>query len=750
MIFVLFVAVLLAAPSIGWAEKITLRSGEHGEFTRLVFDVPENTKWSLEQNDNLDKITLIHGASHDGFNLNNAFDKISKNRVHSIIPTKDSKGVEITLSCDCSADSFLLRDRMLVIDIREKTPSEISERNNPDTSQNYADEGHISTTDLTRIWLGPIPRIGPPTEDTPRPSYVPTAISNQSPSQIRSPKPNSVNRTSDVRNQIFGDLATAATIGLLDPSTPLENPPLMPASEIHTESINNNTLEVNRPTALERSKKSSERVSIGGQKCTPNTHLNIKSWAQKDSPFSLLLATRRGAMFDEFDQVNNIAQTSYVRALIYLGFGAEARSVATLNGSSIEPIYTTLSYLVDGDRDPTGFFQAEIECDTYSSMWSSLDGSMLSSSSKLNVDALLQSFELLPMHLRLHLGPILVENFTKVGKLEIAKSVLRRLERANGGETSSILYGSAKIDSIEGAKEEASRVFRILSETDGPETASAIARDIEISTSKGEAVSRRMVTLSAAYSKELRNTEAGSELWEAHLNSLLVNRLFSEAFSVLDDIEGVDTNLVRIAIDRTFEEIVKNSDDAEFLKVFFDKAGVYKEGIRDETMLLASERFLTLGFSTKALETLSEINSLSETRDWKVLKAKALIRQDQPKQAEIALIGLEGRDVTKLRAESRRKMGDHEYSRELFEELGESEEEIDQAWLSSNWERLRALDPGSLYSSLARTAGDEGDSAGAGNLALSDIENLYSDSSIFREIITKALDTTMVSDQSEL
>lgn len=58
------IAVLVTAASAVTAQDVVVRSGEHDGFTRLVFDVPPDTRWMLAQRKNGASLTIAPTMSH--------------------------------------------------------------------------------------------------------------------------------------------------------------------------------------------------------------------------------------------------------------------------------------------------------------------------------------------------------------------------------------------------------------------------------------------------------------------------------------------------------------------------------------------------------------------------------------------------------------------------------------------------------------------------------------------------------------
>jgi hypothetical protein len=64
----------------------------------------------------------------------------------------------------------------------------------------------------------------------------------------------------------------------------------------------------------------------------------------------------------------------------------------------------------------------------------------------------------------------------------------------------------------------------------------------------------------------------------------------------------------------------------------------------------------------------------------------------RPEAAELLLIGLQGDDALRLRAEARAAMGDHDFAQSLFSRLGVDDRARDSAWLSGNWAQVAGRD----------------------------------------------------------
>ena len=156
-------AMLLALlPCVGLAQSVVLRSGEHDDFTRLVFDMPSDLRWRVDRPERR-KLAVTFDARGLDLDVSSVFDRINTERISEVTPLPNGDGVSIELACRCSADSFLHQDDMLVIDIRDAIGVvEPLEGDLAETEQ----ARNASTVDLdhevlSELRLGPDPGIGP-------------------------------------------------------------------------------------------------------------------------------------------------------------------------------------------------------------------------------------------------------------------------------------------------------------------------------------------------------------------------------------------------------------------------------------------------------------------------------------------------------------------------------------------------------------------------------------------------------------
>ena len=99
------------------AEVISVRSGDHPTFTRLVLAIPVGRDWRLGRQGT--GYAIDTGDVTDTFELAVAFEKIQRTRVAALTQGAVPGRLQIDLACACHAQAFLWQPDRVVIDIVE-------------------------------------------------------------------------------------------------------------------------------------------------------------------------------------------------------------------------------------------------------------------------------------------------------------------------------------------------------------------------------------------------------------------------------------------------------------------------------------------------------------------------------------------------------------------------------------------------------------------------------------------------------
>jgi len=115
----LLIPLFFLVPNVVLAEPLSIRSGDHDTFSRLVLTIPEGSVWGVTQIDN--GYSLNISGNPDGFDISQIFERISRERIEAVIQ-KSPSDLDIFVQCQCYIDTFLWRPDRLVLDVIEGDP----------------------------------------------------------------------------------------------------------------------------------------------------------------------------------------------------------------------------------------------------------------------------------------------------------------------------------------------------------------------------------------------------------------------------------------------------------------------------------------------------------------------------------------------------------------------------------------------------------------------------------------------------
>lgn len=93
-----FLFVTLVA-GIAEAAVVTVKSGEHADFSRLVLFLPRGAEWQLEEAERAVTVSLPGPASHR-FEVSGVFELIPRDRIAGLLQT-DGNRLRVALNCAC-------------------------------------------------------------------------------------------------------------------------------------------------------------------------------------------------------------------------------------------------------------------------------------------------------------------------------------------------------------------------------------------------------------------------------------------------------------------------------------------------------------------------------------------------------------------------------------------------------------------------------------------------------------------------
>ena len=355
----LFLIILI--PGFSHAEPVAVRSGEHGEFSRLVIYNQNPVAWDFGRVEGGFELRLARPEI--AFDLDRAFDLIPRTRIAGLQDLGDGR-LKITADCECHAKAFVAGGGQVVIDI----VSGVS-RGDSDPYNAYLDDpiqiqpakhpdGPAKSLSVARLGLPLFPSRSPPNALTVDrfAASIKTGIPesetseddlgngiNNGGSDGAFPKP--VDRVRSTELALIEQIGRAAAQGLIDADLthfedqvanatepqiqhpgPSEEPPISPDPVKPLDANDHIAVQ----TSIDRETTAQQSVVLSTQEgadCFLDEDYSVSAWGG-DVEDGADLSKFKPGLLGEFDRPDPDLVNQYIRHLIYLTFGAEARAVA--------------------------------------------------------------------------------------------------------------------------------------------------------------------------------------------------------------------------------------------------------------------------------------------------------------------------------------------------------------------------------------------------------------------------------------
>lgn len=673
-IFICLSVVLLHVASPGAADPISIRSGEHEQYSRLVFSIEDEADWSLQKIEN--GYQLAFEGSVSGFDTSNVLDRLPRRRLTSLTQPDPSR-LEIALNCVCHATAFLWRDDRLVIDIKDGAPP--------------FDESASSSTDAAEINLTANP------QSRPAPQRAPHLLSNlgeEEPLAAPLPLPNADENAADLLDgaeaTLVENVARATTHGILTPALP--DFPSEPTQPSAPEESNNSPVthtpsetEVIYPgvglssTSLEAlANLRSQMSAIGASPCLPLDDLDIKAWGD-ERPFHAQIAELSMSLVADFGQEAPDYSEQMARILLFFGFGSEALSLLNKEEtrSKSQAILTELATLIDGYPGSHELLLSQIDCETPGALWAFL--AMETPHSPDHRNMILREFLLLPPDLRRHLSPRLSQQFLRVQDIEAAEQIsLAGLDPTGTGAPTAQMT-RAMISEAGGQTAQALSILTQEVEETAHIPPEALISLIDLSLDEGQQPETSHLDLAAALRQEYAGTELASDLAFSEARARLAAGEYRDA---LELVPQIDAERSETLTNNIYKRIAADSSERDFLEfVFSDIPGQ----VKPETQNALARRLIDLGFFERATTILSGPAQRADASERRYLRAEAALGSEDYGTVLEMLVGLTDDRARALQARAHRALGQHA---EALSALGSEDESSLFAFRAAAWNQL--------------------------------------------------------------
>lgn len=520
MIRLLVLLFLLVALRPAFGQVVTISTGEHEGFSRLVITLPQTAEWRVGRTEE-GYVFQVNGAQ-PRYDLSRVFDRIDRRRLASIWADPEDGSLRLGVACTCHALPFEFRSGIVVIDLRDgPAPS--------GSSFEQTLDGRILPQLAAGQPLRPRPRAVPQTLDYDwRDAALGGRWSGQTLPASRTP-PLPDHRLLTITEELAKGFSRAVAEGLVDPVSRLP----LKGSQTSRAAPANSNLRLGIPLDAHNGLSTPAPLAAQGEVCPPPESLAVAEWADA-RPVSVQMAEAMANLTAEFDRPNPVAVKRAARFLLHLGFGAEADDLlaAFPTDDQDRPLWQSMARILEGSAEAQGAFAGLAACDGPAALWAALADPSLAPK-LINTAALLRAFSALPPHLRRHLGPSLAERFLAAGDTGTATAMQDALLRLPGPPDPGTTILSARITSAQGSAPEAAQKLDSVLSDSGPSHLQALIALVDLHAAESRPLDPAQVEVLASFLAQAEGTEDAPDLARAYVLSLALTDRFDEAFAAL-------------------------------------------------------------------------------------------------------------------------------------------------------------------------------------------------------------------------
>lgn len=659
-----------AAPAA--AERLVVRSGEHPNFTRLVMKLPDGADWSLRTGTSEAELTL--SLPEVEFDTQGVFARIPRNRLTRLEQDGPGDPLRLSFGCFCEAEAFVEADNYLVVDIRKS-----------DASSPVA-----LTLPIVLPPSPPDPAPAPKVEPVTLPLDLPLRNADSNLTQILPGQGRTelrlLTQITRAVDQDVLDIAPDVVAVESQTSEPQDDPEVP-----QTLGISEN---IRIATVIDRDLYGvSDHISTTStnRTCSAIEDLDLAQWGEPDG-FADHIGDLRNNVITEAGDIDPDVVAELAKQYIYFGFGAEA-----LNTLSLHPEPSRLSWelpllagLMDtGEPLKTDDLSGLQHCDGPISLWSVLAQDNLDTDA--NTQAITNAFAKLPEHLQFQLGPRLGMILSRAGDKVSTRAILRILNRNLPSPTPEVSLVEAEVARLDGDHEEYQEKLETVVEdtSDSEQAPRALIALLEDRWKLRQGFSEADTELLAAHAHEFRRSELGAELQRAHVLALALNGQFDDGFA---ELSKLDAEQRPTSLNRVLTLLTERANDVSFLKLALEH-GTQRPGILTrETVDGMAERLIELGFFKQALDLLDDPVQGRVAQNRKFLLARAALGLNLPHRAQLELLGTNGPEASRLRAQALQQKGELSAAAEQLVESGQLDEAARALWLTEDWEQMPDVD----------------------------------------------------------
>ena len=762
------VALVLSASPLAAQQVVSVKSGEHEGFSRLVLRIDPTVEWDIIEERG--KATLRFPNQSLSFSTASVFDRISTDRIAGLREVSADEGsqLQLSLNCKCELQSFAFNDNYIVIDVYdgpELGPIEAAESTplwQPDALPFIQPSN--APTRFTAFVMAQAPKQpqilpDPPPQAAPEPApqmatpampdmvaevdehaqdeksviedmetMAGAAVSSMNGAVETEDNPELQARIAEAQSQLLAQLTRAADQGLVDfvpapvPVAEVEDVAPQPEPEPEPEPeppVMDPELaqQLSARTAYSNGTEDALTEIVNQfamPQCLDDVQFSMAGWGG-EAGFSDELASLRSRLLGEFDVPDPQIAKALVQLYLRYGLGAEARLMLVETGVDLEnaPLYNDIAALLEGEPErAAGPVLKGAGCGGAHEMWYLATGH--GDYQVLEPLTITDVFSAYPIEVRALIGPPLAQAFIKRGQVDAGHLVLEIVRRAESGVTTAQSMAEAKVMEAQGDTLGAASIYRTLALENGENAPEALIGYARTLLESDDPLPETLLVDMEAAAFFNRDTESSDPLkiWEIKVRNAVAGAdvALAQIRETLNERPHLKDELTELAADIFAAADAESMGDYLYAQMVLRYADMLDQGVAgDSARLKIAEEMASIGLPESALDVLAP-NLARPDESTQHVEAAAYVQLFQPAQALAILEDDDSLEGYKIKLNAYLQMEDFAaVARLLTLDHAQDISVNDVALRAGDWEKIQ--DAGAVGTLASYVRGEEAETA---------------------------------------
>ena len=759
-----FSCVSAIAP-IAHADTIPVRSGEHGDFTRIVVDVPGGTGWELGREGAVYELRLDRRDAD--FELGRVFVAIPRDRVSDVAALPGGGRLAITMGCDCHAKVFVTANGGVALDVREGASTEGAAYETPlppfgEDTQTAEASGVPARRPASLAQVAPRPAladdhavalpVSPPRAAAVLPLGAPALPLppglTSGPAFSAAPEEGHLDRRERAQAILLEQLSRAASQGLVEVETDLPRP-ARPGQGTETSQAETperpETAERDAPEEPLRARTSVEAhlrlvdaadaVTSAGETCPPEDRFALGDW-QSDLPPAAQIGQARQALIGEFDRPDPEKVRALARLYISLSMGAEAIAVLHAFDEADQMLVAIAEALDEKQGNASGLLARYAGCPTAAALWAVLTAPDPLALHDVDGKAILRAFAEYPDGVRRTIAPRLLSFFIASRDEHSARILRNAIERGVVENAGVVALADAQI-ALDARLPGDTEAVDALALSNDPLAPRATLAAIAARLSDRQPVPEGLAAHAEALAFTVGEDALASELAASAALAWASASVFERGWDVLDrSFETMPPDLRARTLTQYAQLLSDRADEAQFLRFVFSRPDWAADGAMGEQVSsVVARRVSDLGFHERATEFIGVADVMTDSARLVLARGDLAAGRLDAGLARLAGLSAEG---GALRARIHLAAGDADTAVEEYLAVNDRDAAAAAAWSSGLWARAKDLSTG-IRSRALEVALPPEDAAGSEPPTLASSRDLVERSQEMRAVFDELL-----------